>query len=190
MRFNQLPESDILAFLRKIRDNENLRLTDTNLVAIQRQFHSDIRSMINYIQTNQDHLQELHVITHSVWEKMEGLFRNPSVHIEEITTYFREIGSTYYIDPRTIIKQFLYYIVRYRSSDMVTSELLRSIEHLIHLRDIRSEYIIHYFILKFRSYFNESTVIRTEPSSTRRVIKVKRTKQAKQAKQTKPTKEE
>jgi len=198
MRFNQLPESDILAFLRKIRDNENLRLTDANLVAIQRQFHSDIRSMINYIQTNQDHLQELHVITHSVWEQMVNLFRDPSVDIEEITNYFREIGGMYYIDPRTIIKQFLYYIVRYRSSEMVTTDLLRSIEHVIHLHHIRSEYIIHYFILKFRSYFRNAVVAEAADTAdtvdtadtaaaaaaaaaaakqTRRVIKVKRKKE-------------
>jgi DNA polymerase III delta prime subunit len=154
MRFNQLPETDILAFLRKIRDNENLNLSDMNLVAIQRQFHSDIRSMINYIQTNQDNLQELHVITNAVWDKMVDLFRDPVCDIQTITLYFREIGAMYYIDPRTIIKNFLYYIVRYRSSEMMVSpELLNSAEHIIHLCNIKNEYIIHYFILKFRAYF-------------------------------------
>ena len=197
MRFNQLPESDILAFLGKIRDNEKLRLTDANLVAIQRQFHSDIRSMINYIQTNQDHLQEINVITNAVWERMVGLFRSPAADIHEIMSYFREISATYYIDPRTVIKQFFYYIVRYRSSEMVTAELLHSIEHVIHLHHIRNEYIIHYFILKFRSYFCgvntaveatveaavEATTTTTTTTTTtpeavdkRRVIKVKRKK--------------
>lgn len=181
MRFNQLPESDILAFLRKIRDNENLKLSDTNLVAIQRQFHSDIRSMINYIQTNQDNLQELHVITNAVWDKMVDLFRDPACDIHTITSYFREIGTRYYIDPRTIIKQFLYYIVRYRSSEMVTAELLNSIEHIIHLHHIRNEYIIHYFILKFRAYW--SAPLRAPepvpepvpvPVVKKRIIKVKK----------------
>jgi replication factor C subunit 3/5 len=172
MRFNQLPESDILAFLRKIRDNENLKLSDTNLVAIQRQFHSDIRSMINYIQTNQDNLQELHVITNAVWDKMVDLFRDPACDIPAITSYFREIGARYYIDPRTIIKQFLYYIVRYRSSEMVTSELLNSIEHIIHLHHIRNEYIIHYFILKFRGYWSIANT--TVPPVKKRIIKIKK----------------
>jgi replication factor C subunit 3/5 len=195
MRFNQLPESDILAFLRRIRDNENLSLTDDNLIAIQRQFHSDIRSMINYIQTNQDHLQEINVITNSVWDRMVELFRNPASETQEITNVFREISVTYHIDPRTIIKQFLYYIVRYRSDEMVTSPLLQSIEHIIHLHHIRNEYIIYYFILKFRSYFRESTATK-EPvddaeavpvpvpvpvpqggKSSSRIIKVKRKKE-------------
>lgn len=189
MRFNQLPESDILVFLRKIRDNEKLCLTDSNLVAIQRQFHSDIRSMINYIQTNQDQLQELHVITNSVWDKLVDLFRDPGCDIHMITTYFREIGARYYIDPRTIIKHFLYYIVRHRSSEMVSVSLLNSIEHVIHLHHIRNEYIIHYFILKFRAYFQSIpppqplvSIAIVAPTPTpapppiKRIIKVKKSK--------------
>ena len=188
MRFNQLPESDILVFLRKIRDNEKLSLTDSNLVAIQRQFHSDIRSMINYIQTNQEHLQELHVITNSVWEKLVDLFRDKACDIHIITSYFREIGTQYYIDPRTIIKHFLYYIVRHRSAEMVSVSLLNSIEHIIHLHHIRNEYIIHYFILKFRAYFLSTPVninlvesSSSAPASTtpvKRIIKVKKSKKA------------
>jgi len=176
MRFNQLPESDILVFLRKIRDNEKLSLTDSNLVAIQRQFHSDIRSMINYIQTNQDHLQVLHVITNCVWDKMVDLFRDPTCDTENIMTYFREIGSQYYIDPRTIIKQFLYYIVRHRSEEMVSVSLLNSIEHIIHLHHIRNEYIIHYFILKFRMYFMSVATPKPAAAPIKRIIKVKRKK--------------
>lgn len=175
MRFNQLPEADILVFLRKIRDNEKLSLTDSNLVAIQRQFHSDIRSMINYIQTNQDHLQELHVITNNVWDRMVDLFRDPACDIQKLMSYFREIGARYYIDPRTIIKQFLYYIVRHRSDEMVSVSLLNSIEHIIHLHHIRNEYIIHYFILKFRLYFRSIANTTTTPV-VKRIIKVKRKK--------------
>jgi replication factor C subunit 3/5 len=191
MRFNQLPEADILVFLRKIRDNEKLSLTDLNLVAIQRQFHSDIRSMINYIQTNQEHLQELHVITNSVWGKLVELFRDPACDIATIKTYFREIGERYYIDPRTIIKNFMYYIVRHQSDEMVSVSLLNSIEHIIHLHHIRNEYVIHYFILKIRAYFQclpQQCADAPAPAPPapapppvvkgKRVIKVKKTKTA------------
>lgn len=158
MRFNQLPQADIFAFLCKIRDNEQLQLSDENLVAIQQQFHSDIRSMINYIQTNQDDLQNLHVITHNVWDHLVELFQTPGTgttcdDVSHIISYFREISTKYYMDPRTIIKQFLYYIVRHRTSEFVTTDILHSIEHIIHLHHIRTEYIVHYFILKFRDYF-------------------------------------
>jgi len=156
MRFNQLPQADIFTFLCKIRDNEQLNISDENLVAIQQQFHSDIRSMINYIQTNQDNLQNLHVITHHVWDHLVKLFQDSSASCDNddiILTYFREISSKYFMDPRTIIKQFLYYIVRERTHEFVGTDILCSIEHIIHLHHIRTEYIIHYFILKFKGYF-------------------------------------
>jgi replication factor C subunit 3/5 len=183
MRFNQLPETDIFAFLCKIRDNEQLKLSDENLVSIQRQFHSDIRSMINYIQTNQDDLQHLHVITNNVWDEMVRLFAK-SEDISHIITYFREISSKYSIDPRAIIKQFLYYIVRHRTSEFVGTDILNSIEHIIHLHHIRTEYIIHYFILKFRGYFASHSISSNYPVLTltttdttlgkKRIIKIKK----------------
>ena len=175
MRFNQLPEKDIFTFLCKIRDNEHLNLSDDNLIAIQRQFHSDIRSMINYIQTNQDDLQDLHVITNRVWDKMVDLFgeTKSTDDVSCITTYFRDISYKYCIDPRTIIKQFLYYIVRHRASEFVTTDILNSIEHIIHLHHIRTEYVIHYFILKFHSYFQKSSAIPL-PLVKKRIIKIKK----------------
>ncbi len=169
MRFNQLPETDIFTFLCKIRDNERLKLSDENLVSIQRQFHSDIRSMINYIQTNQENLQDLHVISNTVWDNMVVLFQKSNAP-DDISRYFREISSTYCIDPRTIIKQFLYYIVRHRATEFVTTDILNSIEHIIHLHHIRTEYIIQYFILKFQAYF----VPVPAPAAKKRIIKVKK----------------
>lgn len=193
MRFNQLPESDIFTFLCKIRDNEKLSLSDENLVAIQRQFHSDIRSMINYIQTNQDNLPNLHVITNNVWENVIELLskcyvqtNNDDDDVSHIITYFRDISYKYSIDPRAIIKQFLYYIVRHRTSEFVTTDLLNSVEHIIHLHHIRTEYIIHYFILKFRDYFKSklpsiatdaaaaATTSVSTTSAPKRIIKIKK----------------
>jgi DNA polymerase III delta prime subunit len=182
MRFNQLPHDDIFAFLCKIRDNEQLKLTNDNLVAIQRQFHSDIRSMINYIQTNQDELHHLHVITNTVWDSVIELFATQhSDNIDggsKLVSYFREISITYSMDPRAIIKQFLYYIVRYRTNEFVSTDILNSIEHIIHLHHIRTEYIIHYFILKFQEYFRP--IPNAPPAHNqikpKRVIKIKKTK--------------
>ncbi len=174
MRFNQLPESDIFTFLCKIRDSERLKLSDENLVSIQRQFHSDIRSMINYIQTNQDNLRDLHVISNTVWDNMVVLFQTSN----EPEKYFREISLKYCIDPRTIIKQFLYYIVRHRSAEFVSTDILNSIEHIIHLYHIRTEYIIPYFILKFQGYFTRpaataAAATAAEPAK-KRTIKIKK----------------
>jgi DNA polymerase III delta prime subunit len=182
MRFNQLPETDILSFLKKIRDSEQLTLTDTNLVSIQRQFNSDIRSMINYMQTNQDNIRQINVITDDVWIHLTNLFIASSGQllpddrgdgIVELTDYFREISMTYCIEPRTIIKLYFYYIIRNRP-EFVNSEFLNSVEHLIHLHNIRSEYIVRYFILNFRKYFTSMFEPAVVSNSKKRTIKVKK----------------
>ena len=67
MRFNQLPENDILKFLQKINLNENLKIKDDTLVSIQKHFMSDIRSMINYMQSNQDLIHECKIIKNDLW---------------------------------------------------------------------------------------------------------------------------
>lgn len=54
MRFNQLPVDDIFHFLKRIVTNEGLPLEDNSLRTIQTFYNSDVRSMINFIQTNQD----------------------------------------------------------------------------------------------------------------------------------------
>ena len=53
IRFNQLPKEEIIEFLKKIVMSENLDISNDNLYKLQEYFSSDIRSMINYLQSNQ-----------------------------------------------------------------------------------------------------------------------------------------
>ena len=195
MRFNQLPEPDILSFLKKIRDSEKLTLSDTNLVSIQRQFNSDIRSMINYMQTNQDNIRQINVITNDVWCRMTDLFIAADNTVagggggvggggvgggggdgdsDDLMDYFRDVSIKYCVEPRTIIKLYFYYIIRNRP-EFVNPAFLNSVEHIIHLHNIRSEYIVQYFILNVRKYFMSPPVIVAAPVEVvkKRIIKVK-----------------
>jgi replication factor C subunit 3/5 len=180
MRFNQLPEGDILSFLKKIRDSEKLTLSDTNLVSIQRQFNSDIRSMINYMQTNQDNIRQINVVTNDVWSRMTDLFIAPDNRKgddggdgdgDRLMEYFRDVSIKYCVEPRTIIKLYFYYIIRNRP-EFVNPEFLSSVEHIIHLHNIRSEYIVQYFILNVRKYFM-SHPQKAAVEGKKRIIKVK-----------------
>ena len=87
MRFNQLPETNILCFLKKINISEKLNVDENILVSIQRHFNSDIRSMINYMQANQHLIHNCHVITNEVWESITQLFKShekSSIIIEKL----------------------------------------------------------------------------------------------------------
>ena len=52
IRFNNLPRTKIIRYLRDLCDKENISLTIGDIEHIQHTFDSDIRSMINYIQFN------------------------------------------------------------------------------------------------------------------------------------------
>ena len=98
---------------------------------------------------------------------------------EILMEYFRDVSITYCVEPRTIIKLYFYYIIRNRP-EFVNPAFLNSVEHIIHLHNIRSEYIVQYFILNVRKYFMSlpPTPAPVEPvapidNSKKRVIKVK-----------------
>ena len=71
LRFNQLPEEDTINFLTNISENENLNLNNNSIKLIQKLYKSDIRSMINFMQTNQDvKTDEINIIEDNVWEDL------------------------------------------------------------------------------------------------------------------------
>ena len=54
VRFNQLPEPEIYKFIKNVSNVEKLKLSDIDIQTIQKTYRSDIRSMINFIQLNQN----------------------------------------------------------------------------------------------------------------------------------------
>jgi hypothetical protein len=177
--------------LQKISDAENLGLANKSIISIQKQFSSDIRSMINYMQTNQDIIQNTNIITNSVWETLTGMFvansSSRSSNLKKcggggggggggsggIISYLQIIGRTYNIEIRTIIKSYFYYIIRFKPA-IVNCRFLGKVEHIIHLPDIRHEYLIHYFVLKMTEIFTENTTTSESPMVVTRTIKVRR----------------
>ena len=70
LRFNQLPKNDIIRFLTTINNAEQLEYTEDMLESIQRLYKSDIRSMINYMQSNQNLSDSTRIIDDDVWNKL------------------------------------------------------------------------------------------------------------------------
>ena len=67
LRFNQLPSDKIIKFLKEIVVEENLKFTDREIKNIQELFQSDIRSMINYMQSNQYIIKKKNIINNEIW---------------------------------------------------------------------------------------------------------------------------
>ena len=73
LRFNQLPKNDIINFLKYISISENLNFSDYSLSSIQLLYKSDIRSMINFMQSNQD-IVKIQNTTDYVFNIIESTF--------------------------------------------------------------------------------------------------------------------
>lgn len=148
LRFNQLPEREIVKFLKIINENEKINLTDSILLSIQKLYKSDIRSMINYMQSNQSLIGEQKVIDNIVWNDLFILFKSQTSK-NDILTKFYEISRKYNIEIKNIIKDFLNYIIRYET-EYVDNKLLSFIEFIMHIQEPNISYMLNYTILKLR----------------------------------------
>ncbi len=69
LRFCKLPEKDINLFLNNIVKKEKLKISKKEIVSIQKSFKSDIRSMINFIQSNHNNIGlSIKIIENTFWE--------------------------------------------------------------------------------------------------------------------------
>ena len=148
--FNQLPSEGIIDFLTKITDSEKLKLSQYNLSCIQQIYKSDIRSMLNFIQSNQDFLENIKIINNSVWCDLIQMFKN-NKKLDEIQYFVQTISNQYNIDKKTIIKNFLNYII-INHSEFVNIEFLNFVENLLHSQIQNNVIFVNYSLLKL-SYF-------------------------------------
>jgi replication factor C subunit 3/5 len=152
MRFNQLPERDILKFLQKINTNENLNIKNDILISIQKHFMSDIRSMINYMQSNQDLIRECKIIKNDLWIKLTACFKKNAKH-QDILKKINKISRDYNMEQKNIIKNYLNYIIR---TYPITPEFLYNIENIMHIQDCKTDHILNYIIYKLRVFFGKN----------------------------------
>jgi replication factor C subunit 3/5 len=149
LRFNQLPEREIVNFLTNISINENINLTETIIFSIQKLYKSDIRSMINYMQSNQHLLGNLNVISNDIWDNLIIEIRDKNK--EHIIKYVYNISESYNVEIKNIIKDFLNYIIR-KKTEYVDEHFLNFIEFIMHIQDANINYILNYTILKMKNH--------------------------------------
>jgi replication factor C subunit 3/5 len=145
LRFNQLPHKEIVRFLSTLSDKENLGLTTDTLNSIQQLYKSDIRSMINYIQTNQ-FMKTNKVINTPVWEEITQLLMDKDKY-KSVGERLEQISIEYNIDIKNILKYFFNYIIR-NKRDYVTSDLVQFIEFIVHSVDAKIDLLKMYSIEK------------------------------------------
>lgn len=149
LRFNQLPEREIVRFLFVINNSENIKLSESTINSIQKLYKSDIRSMINYMQTNQNIIGHSEVIDNSIWENLTSTFLNNESR-EIIIKIIVSISRKYNIEIKNIIKDYLNFIIRFKP-EYINKKLLDFIEHIMHIQEPNISYLLSYTILKMKS---------------------------------------
>jgi replication factor C subunit 3/5 len=178
LRFNQLPKDDIIQFLNHISESEKLNISLKSLSCIQKLYKSDIRSMINFMQSNQDivKLQNnepiLYIIDSDVWENIiEMLLKSKASkgssepdftgkpfgeNIEVVKNYIHKISTEYNIDKKNIINDFLNYIIR-NHSKYVNKNFLNFVENLMHSQIQNNNTHIYYSLSRLSSLLSTYT---------------------------------
>lgn len=153
LRFNQLPKEDIIQFLTKISVSENLNMSQKMLSSIQKLYNSDIRSMINFMQSNQDlvklDIEEIKIIDNDVWIQLLSMIKKRE-NIEKIQLFVQSISVNYNIDKKNIIKDFLNYIIR-NHYQYLSIDFLNFVENLMHSQIQNNNVYIYYSLSKLIS---------------------------------------
>lgn len=116
VKFNALPIDKMLDFLETIVKKEGIDYTRAHLEGIQRMYGSDIRSMINYLQTNQ--YNPSLPIQSEVWETLYTL------SLKESLEYVEKLSVLHNMDPKHIIKEYVYYLALQKSISISSLELV------------------------------------------------------------------
>ena len=160
LRFNQLPKDDIINFLTHISESEKLNMSHKSLSSIQKLYKSDIRSMINFMQSNQhisndniNNTTEFYIIGNEVWENLLDLLSKRE-NIDKIKVYIRSLSVDYNIDKKNIIKDFLNYIIR-NHTKYVANDFLNFVENLMHSQIQNTDTYICYSISKLSSLLSK-----------------------------------
>ena len=150
LRFNQLPETDIISFLKNISVSEKLNITDKSLRLIQQLYKSDIRSMINFMQSNQ-HIKddEFNIIDETVWSDLYNKIET-RVPLNDIISFINVTSSQYNIDKKNIIKDFLNYIIR-NKGHLISSDFLNFVENIMHFEDCKNSHYVNYSLTRLSS---------------------------------------
>jgi len=151
LRFNQLPKEDIINFLKNISTQEELKMNIQTLSCVQQLFKSDIRSMINFMQSNQNILDsKFNIIDDNIWESLcVKIIENKD--LRELNKYIQHISNNYNIDKKNIIKDFFNFIIR-KKSNIISDKFLNFIENIMHFQDCKNIYYINYSLLNMRSF--------------------------------------
>jgi len=150
LRFCQLPKKDTYVFLEKIIKAEKLNIKSKQIKSIQIRFKSDIRSMINYLQSNHNNIG---ISTAIFTDKfIEQLIKQLKVKDNKLRI-IKKTCEKYNIQEKEFLIQFIAYLISSKPN-ILTSDFLSSLQFIIHNNMVKEEYLIQYLLGELDKVYN------------------------------------
>ena len=151
LKFCQLPEKEIFWFLKHIKENEKMKINMKQIKSIQNLFKSDIRSMINYLQSNQ-HVcfKKNKIITNLFWKKFIMLLKDNKSN-KYIINIIEKKCICFNINKQNFIKYFVKYLLN-NTEYCFNDEWLSLFIKIIHTNS-NIFYILNYFLFKIKELY-------------------------------------
>jgi len=149
LKFCQLPNIEIYNFLYKIQKKEKLNLSEEKIKGVQNMFDSDIRSMINYLQSNSNQLKNLkkdYIITEKIWKNF-SLILNKKCSEKTVKKYIVDDCKKYNIQRDFYIKSYIKYLIN-TEKKIFNDSWFKVLSFIIHNIEVNEDYLVDYFVLK------------------------------------------
>ena len=150
LRFCQLPKKDTYNFLNTIIKKEGLNITTKQINIIQKKFKSDIRSMINYIQSNHTNLNfNTDILSKKFLEKTLTNIKKKG-NSQEIL----DICIKNNIEIKDFINELVLYIIN-EKVELLNKNFINSIQIIIHSEKVNNLYLLNYLVGELDKLYKE-----------------------------------
>jgi len=146
LRFCQLPKEKIFIFLNQIQKKESLNIDKETIIAIQYMFKSDIRSMINFLQSNHTpnaNLLKENIITDTTWEEMIAILQ--AGDCKEVTLFIKKRSAFYNIEINAFLTKFIYYLTSNKEY-VLQDEWIKFFKYITHHGMVNNNYLLNYSV--------------------------------------------
>jgi replication factor C subunit 3/5 len=152
VRFNQLPPGEIRQFIRRIADAEDLSMETDDIDILMANHQSDIRSMINFMQSayfghslgKDNKTKVVRPVSSQEWTELTVLVK--SNETQKSQEYITKISLLHNLNKKQILLGYMNHVIR-KYPHYISSELIDVFENTAHSSDdMPCNDLVSYFI--------------------------------------------
>lgn len=129
VRFNKLPKKNILDLLKNITINENIKINDKVLNNIVNYFDNDVRSMINYLQSNT--INKICLLDNTLLENIFYINIDIDKSLNDFIKQIINIEKKCLLYKSYVLKKYIHYILL-NKINLLNDNIIEYFEFIIH----------------------------------------------------------